>query len=205
MLDHSDQLRSRFTANDAVGFTYRNQMLVGLVVRTNPKRAVIQVGTEEFRVPYAMLQPKPDVAEERENRIASILETATALMEANGLHEWQFQFDHSTRRAGCCNYRDKTISISFHLAHNGADFEILDTILHEIAHALVGKEHNHDAVWKAKARAIGCSGNRTHRMEFSTPKWKVRCENDCWSHTAQRRNPRLVCRECGGKLVYSAC
>ena len=37
-----------------------------------------------------------------------------------------------------------------------------ESLLHEIAHALVGRKHNHDAEWKAKAREIGCTGERTH-------------------------------------------
>ncbi len=179
--------------------------MTGLIIRTNPKRAVVRIEEDEFTVPYERLIALGDAAEQREQRLNSILQLAWNLMDRHGLQGWRFQFDHSTRRAGCCNYHDQLISISFDLARSGSETDIRDTILHEIAHALVGKKHNHDAVWKDKAREIGGSGERTHRMEFSPPRWKVRCENHCWSHTAQRRNRRLVCRKCGGKLVYSAC
>ncbi len=34
------------------------------------------------------------------------------------------------------------------------------TILHEIAHALVGPGHGHDSVWRTQALKIGCTGSR---------------------------------------------
>ena len=38
--------------------------------------------------------------------------------------------------------------------------KIKDTVLHEIAHAIVGNEHRHDRVWKDCAQRIGSTGNR---------------------------------------------
>ena len=204
MLDRDDQLRARFAANDRVTFNYRRKPLEGILVRTNPSRALVRVGEEEFTVPYENLGNHEPIARQRQERIESIHEMALLAMQDHGLSKWRFKFDHSSRRAGCCNYHDRIISISFELVRNGSDEDIKDTILHEIAHALVGRKHNHDAVWKAKAREIGCSGERTHRLELAPPRYHVRCENHCWTHTAHRRTRRLVCRTCGGKLVYSA-
>lgn len=203
-LNETDRLRARFAPDDRVEFHYRNRRMTGILIRNNPKCAVVRIDKDEFSVPYERLIALGEVADRREQRIDSALQLASELIARHGLQNWRFEFNHSTRRAGCCNYRDKLISISFDLARSGSEADIRDTILHEIAHALVGKKHNHDAVWKAKALEIGCTGERTHRLEFAPPRWKVRCENHCWSHTAQRRNPRLICRTCGGKLVYSA-
>ncbi|HSR88740.1 MAG TPA: SprT-like domain-containing protein [Pontiella sp.] len=175
------------------------------MIRTNPSRALVRVRKEEFSVPYRNLGIDESLARQRQERIESIHTTALKAMQDHGLSDWRFKFDHSTRRAGCCNYNDRMISISFELVRNNSDEDIKDTILHEIAHALVGKKHNHDAVWRAKSREIGCSGERTHRLELAPPRYRVRCENHCWTHTAHRRNRRLVCRTCGGKLIYSAC
>ncbi len=203
MLNEADKLRARFAPNDPVEFRYRSGMKEGTLVRTNPKRAIIHVDNEEYHVPYECLIPGGDSGRPREEQIDSILKLALGLLSEHGLEKWRFKFDHSTRRAGCCNYREKLISISFDLARNTSNENIRDTILHEIAHALVGENHSHDAIWKAKAKEIGCSGERTHRLTFSPPRYHVTCENQCWTHTAERRNPRLVCRTCGGKLVYS--
>jgi len=203
MLNEADKFRVRFAPNDPVGFKYRSGTMKGTLVRTNPKRAVVRVDNGEYHVPYECLIPDSDTGQQREERMEATLQLALELMHAHRLKKWRFKFDHSTRRAGCCNYCDKTLSISFELARNAADEDIRDTLLHEIAHALVGRKHNHDAVWKAKAKEIGCSGERCHRLQFTPSRYSVTCENNCWKHTAERRNTRLVCRTCGGKLVYS--
>lgn len=203
MLNKTDILRARFAPNDPVHFKYRRTILEGTVVRTNLSRAIVRVDGEEYHVPYECLTAENDTDRQREVRLAAIHELALKLMHEHGLKTWQFKFDHSTRRAGCCNYHDQCISIAFDLARNAADNDIRDTLLHEIAHALVGKKHHHDAVWKAKAKEIGCTGERCHRLQFAPPRYTVSCENNCWTHTAERRDRRLLCRTCGGKLVYT--
>jgi predicted SprT family Zn-dependent metalloprotease len=203
MLSEADQQRARFAVNDPVEFGYLDYQLKGTIIRLNPKRAVVQVDDEPFTVPYERLKTVSDQFEERLKIVESVHQSALDLLAKHGLEKWHFQFDHSTRRAGCCYFRDQLITMAFDLARTGSDEDIRDTILHEIAHALVGKKHNHDAVWKAKALEIGCTGERTHQLEFAQPRWTVTCENRCWNHTAQQRNSRLICRKCGSKLVYT--
>ena len=203
MLSALDIARARYAPGDRVSFKLRNQSREGKITRANPKRAVILTDGEEYHVPYDLLTALETAPQQRQARVESIHQQALNWMEQYELKGWTFQFDNSTRRAGCCNYADRIISISFELARNASEEDIHDTVLHEIAHALVGKKHNHDAVWKQKAREIGCSGKRTHRLTFSPPRYHVACENRCWKHTAERRNRRLICRTCGGKLVYS--
>ena len=203
MLNETDSLRARFAPDDPVRFEYRRSMLEGTLIRTNPKRAIVRVDYEEYDVPYECLIPTGELGRQREERMEAIFELALGLMHEHGLDKWNFEFDHSTRRAGCCNCQDQRISISFDLARNAADEDIRDTLLHEIAHALVGSKHNHDAVWKAKAREIGCTGERCHRLRFAPSRYSVSCENNCWTHTAERRDTRLLCRTCGGRLIYS--
>jgi predicted SprT family Zn-dependent metalloprotease len=203
MLTELDKQRSRFAPADTVVFKYRSSMLSGTILRMNPKRAIIVVEEQEYHVPYELLTAHNTAARQREARMEALLQQAVKLMALHGLKKWRFKFDDSTRRAGCCNYRDRVISISFDLARSGSDEDIRDTILHEIAHALVGRKHNHDEVWQAKAKAIGCSGERTHNLQFALPRYHVTCENRCWKHTAERQNRQLICRTCGGKLVYT--
>jgi predicted SprT family Zn-dependent metalloprotease len=78
---------------------------------------------------------------------------------------WRFEFDNAKRRFGCCSYRTKTISLSKELVKLNDEPRVQNTILHEIAHALVGKNHGHDNVWKQKALEIGCDGNRCYTEE----------------------------------------
>lgn len=205
MLTKTDILRSHFAPNEVVHFPYRRSTLTGVLMRMNPKRAVVRVDTEEYNVPYECLTPAKELGQQCTARIRQAHDLAVELMHRHGLKNWEFGFDHSTRRAGCCSYQDNRISISFDLACNASEADVRDTILHEIAHALVGRKHNHDPVWKARAREIGCSGDRCHRLRFAPPRYTVTCENRCWTHTAERRNARLICRTCHGKLIYTPC
>lgn len=82
------------------------------------------------------------------------------LIAEHGLHGWTLVFDRAKQRAGICRYHRKQIGLSAPLTALHEEAEVRDTILHEIAHALVGPAHGHDAVWRATARRIGCSGQR---------------------------------------------
>lgn len=80
---------------------------------------------------------------------------ARNLMEEHGLIGWSFAWNRGKCMLGQCNYRRKTISLSVHFVDLNDEKSVRDTILHEIAHALVGPKHGHDFVWWAKAREIG--------------------------------------------------
>jgi hypothetical protein len=85
---------------------------------------------------------------------------ARRLMDHHGLTGWSVAFDNAKTRAGVCRPDVKCVGLSRPLTRLHDDDEVTDTILHEIAHALVGAEHGHDAIWRGKALEIGCSGNR---------------------------------------------
>lgn len=89
---------------------------------------------------------------------------AIDLMETHGLIDkgWYFEFDNAKRRFGCCSYRRKSITLSKALVELNTPSRVKNTILHEIAHALVGGGHGHDYTWKRKALEIGCDGNRCY-------------------------------------------
>jgi hypothetical protein len=61
---------------------------------------------------------------------------------------------------GLCLYGPRRIEISFHFAQRNGDMAIRETLLHEIAHALAGAGHGHDAVWKQKCLEIGATPKR---------------------------------------------
>jgi predicted SprT family Zn-dependent metalloprotease len=205
MLTDTDKLRARFRENDQVTTSKRNP-ISGPVIRINRSTATVRCSRSghEYRIPFERLEHlAPGQNTGTAQKIEAIAALANGLLKEFQLNGWVFCFDHGTRRAGCCNCRDRKISISFNLARNASGEEIRDTLLHEIAHALVGKKHNHDSIWRTKAKEIGCSGERTHRLVFSPPRYHVTCENRCWNRTAERCNRRLICRTCGGKLIYS--
>lgn len=90
---------------------------------------------------------------------------AIELMCDHNLDEWYFYFDKSKRIFGKCNYLNKSISLSKHLVLLNNYNSVKNTILHEIAHAIVGMGNGHNNIWKKKAIEIGCDGNRCYSSE----------------------------------------
>ena len=132
------------------------------------------------------------------------IDLATELMASHGLVGWRIKLDHARRRAGQCDFTNKTISLS-RLYVRYADIDhIRDTILHEIAHALVGPHHGHDAVWRQKAREIGCSATRCHNLSFARARWVMTCPNGCFSVERHRKKSGLVCASCKSSVEFHA-
>ena len=177
-------------------------------IRARGAHAVDDAGVE-WNVPYAGIlsvdnAPASECTlgeiESLGNRVVSSFQTSGMLPS-----EWVFGFDLATSRAGVCRYAERRIdlSVSYCLAATRAEIE--DTVLHEIAHAIVGPRHNHDAVWKAKAREIGCAGERCHRVQHSTPNWvgECGCGQQWFRQTLQRRIMRnRACAKCGGTITW---
>ena len=170
---------------------------------------VVDADGVEWRVPYPAIL-SVDAAPVSECTLLEIEALAHRLLtkfKSDGTlpHAWAFGFDLATSRAGVCRYSERRIdlSVSYCLAATRAEIE--DTVLHEIAHAIVGPRHNHDAVWKAKAREIGCAGERCHRVQHSTPKWvgECGCGQQWFRQTLQRRIMRnRVCAKCNGVITW---
>ena len=132
------------------------------------------------------------------------IDLATELMTSHGLVGWRIKLDHARRRAGQCDFTRKTISLSrLYVRHADID-HIRDTILHEIAHALVGPRHGHDAVWRQKAREIGCTAERCHSLIFARAKWVMTCPNGCFSVERHRKRSGLVCTSCKSVVEFHA-
>ena len=130
------------------------------------------------------------------------LNLARSEMDKYGLCDWKLELDHAKVRAGACHFTEKKISFSRYFINHANELDINDTILHEIAHALVGPNHGHDSVWKTMAKKIGCSAKRCHTLEFSDYKWVRFCTNHCWEQKIHRRKPNLVCKKCGAPVIY---
>lgn len=61
--------------------------------------------------------------------------------------------------------------------------EFKNTIIHEVAHVLVGNAHGHDATWRAMALKLGCNGEQYH--ELRTPPRR------------RQRTYEIACSRCG--------
>lgn len=69
---------------------------------------------------------------------------------------WSIKVTRSKKTLGLTDYNNKIIKISTYCYY--VEGELVDTILHEIAHVIAGSENKHNQVWKDVALNIGCSG-----------------------------------------------
>jgi predicted SprT family Zn-dependent metalloprotease len=128
------------------------------------------------------------------------------LCKARGKRHWKFKFDKSVSRFGLCSYRKRTISISRQLTELNSESEFIDTVLHEIAHALHWLEGNrggHDARWKKIATEIGCNGQRCYGQDVITMKKAKGCCPMCGKEILRhRKNEDLFCLSCWNQNVH---
>lgn len=91
------------------------------------------------------------------------------LLDEHGLTDWTLQFDRAKTRAGVCRGARRQIGLSAPLTRLHPEEEVRETLLHEIAHALVGPAHHHDAMWQRKVAEIGGSPRRCVGADVPRP------------------------------------
>ena len=87
---------------------------------------------------------------------------------------WTLRITTSVKVLGRCVYRDKAIELSYHLLDNVPE-KVVDTALHEIAHALTpGDEHG--PRWVAACKRIGALPEQYYRGGMiAPPKYAIYC------------------------------
>ena len=138
--------------------------------------------------------------------IKEVYTLATKLLEEHGLSQrgWIIQFDSAKRRFGQCRYRSRVISLSKPLTEANDYVEVLDTILHEIAHALTPGA-GHGSQWKKKCVEIGAKPQRCYSSEDTNiiaGKYRAVCGGCGKEHTRHKRLPRgrRVACNCQGHI-----
>jgi SNF2 family DNA or RNA helicase len=152
--------------------------------------------------------------------------TATKLLrdelDKHGLNDWSIRLIPSDNALGLCSHTDKCIILNAHHVDTHPEPEIKDTILHEIAHALVGPNHDHDATWTTKAMELGCNNltkcatisldpriidairsGATIQVEFEEPtiERNVKVEEKVYRPKYQVTRLQDKCPECGKVAV----
>lgn len=130
---------------------------------------------------------------------------ANQKMAEYGLTDWTFRWQNRRKVCGSCYHTLKQITLSKPITAVNSEEHVLDTILHEIAHALAGPYAGHGPIWKAQAAAIGarpvaCSGPEkgTVRPEG---KWVGKCASCDEKIYAYRRptgtHVHIACKRAG--------
>jgi predicted SprT family Zn-dependent metalloprotease len=120
---------------------------------------------------------------------------------------WTFRWIGHVTVMGLCIYRTHEIGLSKPLTAIADDDAVRDTILHEIAHALAGPTHDHDATWRGYARRLGAPTDaKIHESRVGNPRqtlapWVGTCPAGHESANRFFRKPRArySCSQCSTK------
>lgn len=90
---------------------------------------------------------------------------------------WHVKLDNARRRCGQCRYAVREISLSRNYVRLNSVPDVMNTILHEIAHALAGPGVHHGPLWRSIAVRIGSTGERCASQAVKMPKrrFKGKC------------------------------
>lgn len=89
---------------------------------------------------------------------------------------WSVGLNRRKSSLGLCDYRKRTIYLSKYWIETVSDEEILDTVLHELAHVLAGPRAKHGPEWKKWARELGAQPTayyKSKRHEVPIPKYFI--------------------------------
>lgn len=127
---------------------------------------------------------------------------------------WLFRFNNRKRGMGLCVYPKLAsnlagrIELSRHLVERNDLDEVLDTILHEIAHALAGPDAGHGPRWKEMCQKVGANPERCGEANMPQGAWQARCPS-CSKVYHRHRKPKCItrhyCPPCGrvdGSLTW---
>ncbi len=114
--------------------------------------------------------PKLSAPPDQWTCLDTIASYAEQWLQELGLDGWTFAWDRAVRRLGSCDGGKKRITLSKHFAlhYIGRDAQtqhiITDTLLHELAHALVWQRHKirgHDVIWRHYCALLGIPNERS--------------------------------------------
>ena len=121
------------------------------------------------------------------------------------MKHWQFGFDNAESRSGRCNYNYRLITLTLTYCAMMGKEEIIDTVLHEIAHALTpGKGHG--AEWQRIAKRIGCKASQTRECGAAIvgTKWFGECGcGNTWRRSKLSKHGFIaICAACKNHIVW---
>lgn len=130
---------------------------------------------------------------------------ARRLMDEHDLTDWTFTVSSRLHYCyGQCDQIDKVITVSQHHIDEQTLDEVRDTILHEIAHALVGRfVKPHGKEWKAMAVRLGANPRSCSTVKATGDVWKGKWETTCTlcGKVEREHNRRRIKCGCEGEGI----
>lgn len=137
--------------------------------------------------------------------------------------DWCFSFDASRRRFGACHFLEKRISLSGPFVRLNDETRVLDTILHEIAHALTprpdalvcgaessGSDYDltmgHTDEWREKCLELGGNGERCFSSDNTVmvvPLSYIGTCPRCYDQVKRYRAARAARCGCGDIFIWN--
>lgn len=137
---------------------------------------------------------------------------ATELMAQYGIDRqgWRFEWTNARTQHGICKYGSRVIGLSKVLTLAKTESEVRNTILHEIAHALVGAGNGHNAVWRRQFINMGGDGKRCNEVSadglqvlLKVARYKATCGTCGKVFTGHRKRKRVcACPQCCNKYNF---
>jgi hypothetical protein len=128
---------------------------------------------------------KKELSKKPETKQEMAIRLLRTNLDKNGLTDWHTKISRAVKRLGSCHYSKKTISLSAQFIEMGTEATILNTILHEVAHALCPGD-GHGAKWKKKAIELGCDGKRCAEGFKLKLQFNFECEKGCYASYARK-------------------
>ena len=122
------------------------------------------------------------------------------MLADNCLFGWHTEISRGKHTVGLCRYSKKTIYISKHFIANEPESKVMDTLIHEVAHALT-PGHGHDSTWKNTAIHLGGTGSTYADAGNYGAKWEFLCINGHETYK-YRWNKRTTYQCHCGSLLY---
>ena len=145
--------------------------------------------------------------------IAALKAEAGRLFERHGLSGWRLEVSARLKRTlGLCDYSRRSIRVNAFYAENNSEQVVLNTLRHEVAHALT-PGHGHDSTWVAAAVRLGCRTEPPCDQDILLPagRFQAVCPNCRRTHHKHRLGidqtaRRYFCLACGrerGVLAFA--
>ena len=120
------------------------------------------------------------------------------LCAKHNISDCTLTFDKAKTRAGITYENDdKThkVSVSTVYLETATEKDIVNLLLHELAHVLAGVEEGHNEKWKTIAKKIGCDGERTCFFKPKSFKYIFKCKHGCVIGRHRSLKKTIICRK----------